>query len=81
MEEQKLKEYDEEPVYYCSNCLSLKIINLTDNQCFCDICGNMDIESTDIDTWQEMYRKKYKHNFLEYGRRKSNYVWKSPRDE
>ena len=81
MEENNKQEYDNEPVWFCRDCLSLKIIKIDDKQCFCDICGNMNISETDIKTWQKLYENKYKHKFLEYGRKRSNYVWKSERDD
>lgn len=69
-----LEEYNSEPVYYCKECLSLKIMNLSDEQCFCDACGGMDIDSCGIDEWKQMFEQKYHHKFIENGR-KSTYRW------
>lgn len=49
----KTAEFDEEPVYYCKHCHSLKIIG-DDFFSFCDNCGSTDIDSTDIFTWEKM---------------------------
>jgi len=37
------EEINKEPVWYCKDCLSLKIIDLGQDQCFCDECGNMNV--------------------------------------
>jgi hypothetical protein len=31
---------------------------------YCGECGNTNLETTDIDTWEKMYREKYGTNFL-----------------
>lgn len=51
--------YDAEPVVYCKNCLSLKIMVLDESTNYCDECGNTDLETTDIVSWEKMYEKKY----------------------
>ena len=70
MEEEKINEYNDIPVYYCTECLSLKIISLNDEQCFCDECGNTDIEECNIKDWEEMYKAKYNHFEIDDGFRK-----------
>lgn len=55
--------YNEEPVTYCKKCLSLKIMSLNDDIDYCDECGCTDTDSTDIETWRELYRKKYGKTF------------------
>lgn len=35
-------KYNEEPVYYCSRCLSLAIME-SEGTLYCDKCGNTDI--------------------------------------
>ena len=57
-EELHKEDYNTEPVVYCKNCLSLKIMVL-DNMDYCDECGCTDTDSTDIESWREMYKKKY----------------------
>lgn len=59
------EDYNEEPVYYCANCYSLRIIRNTylGMDC-CDECGCMDINTTTIDAWEELYRGRYGKDFV-----------------
>lgn len=76
MEEDKINEYNEIPVYYCKECLSLKIISLDQEQCFCDQCGGMDIDTCTIEDWENMFEQKYNHKFVnKNGRKQSYYKW------
>lgn len=52
-------EYNEEPVYYCPHCMSLRIKILDQAVDYCDNCGCTDIETTDIFTWRELYKKRF----------------------
>ena len=66
-------EYNNEPVYYCSRCLSLRIREFDTDDLYCDECGNTHIESTNIENWEQMYKDKYNVEFLNkdyYGKRK-----------
>ena len=45
-------EYNNEPVYYCSRCLSLRIREFDTDDLYCDECGNTHIESTNIENWE-----------------------------
>lgn len=58
--------YDAIPVFYCKQCLSLRIKGLpgNDNIDFCDDCNSTDVESTDIFTWQELYKQRYGNSYL-----------------
>ena len=58
------KQYNEIPVYYCTSCLSLKIITL-DGQDFCDKCGSINIKKISIDEWEELYEEKNSNKYLE----------------
>lgn len=58
-EELHSEDYNAEPVVYCKNCLSLKIMVLDENTDYCDECGNTDLGTTDIASWEKMYEKKY----------------------
>lgn len=62
----KKKEYEDDPVYYCKRCLSLKIrqMPILENQDYCDECGSTEIETTQIETWCKMYKEKYGHDFV-----------------
>lgn len=57
-EELHKEDYNSEPVVYCKNCLSLKIMVLDDID-YCDDCGCTNLDSTDIESWNKMYEKKY----------------------
>lgn len=66
-------EYNEEQVYYCKECLSLAIIDDRDNEgnlifSFCNNCGRTDIKSTDIFTWEKMYKEKYGTDFIKFNK-------------
>jgi hypothetical protein len=52
------EDYNNEPVYYCKNCLSLQILTVGSTD-YCDCCGNTEIDSTHISIWEEMYKNKY----------------------
>ena len=59
--------YDDEPVFYCRHCLSLKIrhvLNMEDSE-YCDDCGSTDIEKCSIEDWEKLYRDKFGHNYLD----------------
>lgn len=60
-------KYNDEPVWYCRTCLSLKVINLEDEMvpCYCgDInCGSTDIGTTSNDNWEKMYKRRYHKKF------------------
>ena len=58
------EDYDKEPVIYCATCLSLSIIDLKEQGEFCDKCGSTHVEQTDIETWKDMYKKKYGIDFV-----------------
>lgn len=55
--------YNEEPVFYCKKCLSLNIKNI-DNMDFCDECGSVEIEQSNIFDWEKEYDNKYGNKFL-----------------
>ena len=57
--------YNEEPVFYCAECLSLRIRNINDSQyCYCDSCGCTNIEEANIFVWEKMYVAKYGKKFI-----------------
>lgn len=70
------KDYDEEPVIYCSRCYSLNIKHedVTDNDC-CMTCGCTEVKETDIDTWESMYAKRYGHRFTQRGQNPRDSVY------
>lgn len=60
------EQYNNEPVFYCKNCLSLKIKTITavSGLDYCDECGSTDIEQTHIEEWRRLYRQRYGFDFL-----------------
>lgn len=55
--------YNEEDVFYCKHCLSLKIRS-ADDQDYCDSCGSADVLQTSIFNWEKIYNEKYKTNLI-----------------
>ena len=43
MDKLSKEEYNNEPVYYCSDCLSLRIRDIDGTE-YCDKCGSTNIE-------------------------------------
>jgi len=57
-------DYNKEPVYYCTRCLSLYIRNIGDLD-YCEKCGSTSIQETQIEDWEEKYKNKFNKSFLE----------------
>jgi len=62
-------DYEEEPIWYCRSCLSMKILNSsgTDEDfledptpCYCDDCGSTDIAVTGKYGIEEINELRYK---------------------
>lgn len=62
--ERKKEEYNEIPVVYCKNCLSLNILSI-DNMDYCDKCGSTDTAVTTIEQWEVLYEKRYGRKLLD----------------
>ena len=56
-------KYDEEPVFYCTKCLSLRIRSALGMD-YCDECGSSDIASCNIEEWERMFRERYKRSYI-----------------
>lgn len=58
--------YNDEPVFYCKSCLSLKIKTVASglDLDYCDECGSTDIGQTDIETWRRLYKERYGFDYL-----------------
>lgn len=67
----KKEEYNQEPVFYCKRCLSLKIMTDQDMS-YCDDCGNTEIRDTSIEHWQHMYFLRYGKHYVEPREEKEN---------
>lgn len=61
------EEYNEEQVFYCNNCLSLKIRDVAhiENSEYCEDCGSTDIRTTNIEDWEALYKGRFGHRFLD----------------
>lgn len=66
--QRKAKEYNDEPVFYCKRCLSLRIMSVEhmEDSDFCDECNCNDIGSCSISEWETLYKQRYRHSFLEH---------------
>lgn len=60
------EQYNDEPVFYCRSCMSLKIktVAIGSDLDFCDECGSTDIEQTHIEKWRKLYRERYGFDYL-----------------
>lgn len=60
------RQYDNEPVHYCGNCLSLRIRKVADipDLDFCDECGGTNIQETYIHEWESLYVNRYGFRYL-----------------
>lgn len=53
-------DYNDEPVFYCMHCLSLRIRDAgLPDLLYCDECGSVDILSSSIEEWEDLYKQKY----------------------
>lgn len=59
MRKKRSEQYDEEPVFYCTKCLSLKILSIEGlDMCYCGKCGTVEVDTTDIHTFKKLEREK-----------------------
>lgn len=68
------EQCNDEPVFYCKSCLSLKVktVVVGSDLDFCDECGSTDIGQAHIEEWRRLYKERYGFDYLdkhlEYGR-------------
>ena len=69
------EEYNAVPVWYCKNCLSLRIKKDEDDIIdeYCDECGSTNIKISTIDRWDKIYEYKYDCKYLDKKNGKENY--------
>lgn len=62
---QQIEDYNSEPVKYCSQCYSLKILyeESIDFE-YCATCGCSDILETSIEEWEKLYSERYGHKYV-----------------
>lgn len=58
------EEYNSLPVFYCKECLSLNIKTVADTE-FCDDCSSTDIGQCSISEWEELYKQRFGHKYIE----------------
>lgn len=60
-------DYNSEPVFYCKHCLSLNVRHVLDTKDseYCDNCGSTNIVECSIEEWENLYRNKFGHNYLD----------------
>lgn len=65
--EDKNSEYNKIPVVYCKHCLSLRVgdIPIIEDSDYCEQCGSTDIGECLIEEWENMYKERYGHKYLE----------------
>lgn len=68
--ERNTNKYNDIPVHYCTECLSLKVRIYNEDMDYCDECGSTDINETSITEWSELFKNKYKQDFLTYKKKK-----------
>lgn len=69
------EDYNDEPIHFCKDCLSIKIRFTREDIDYCDTCGSVDIGTIHVFDWIHFYIKKYEKPFLNLN--KKNYVKKS----
>ena len=59
-------KYNEDPVFYCKHCLSLKIRDAgLPELLYCDECGSTEVLSANIKQWEEIYKEKHGFRYLD----------------
>lgn len=62
----KMEEYDSEPVTYCSKCYSIKIkYEESIGMDCCEDCGCTDFKTSTFEEWEKLYERRYGHKFME----------------
>ena len=65
MSEDKQKEYNDDPIWYCTNCLNITIKRLKDTQYdYCGSCGCTDLSAAHVYEWEEKYIEFYGERYL-----------------
>ena len=62
-----MKRYNDEPVYYCKRCLSLKIYHIPgeEDSDYCGECSSGDIAKSSIEEFSELYYRRNGHSYLD----------------
>lgn len=67
MDNTSKEQYNNEPVFYCKSCLSLKVktVVVSSDLDFCDECGSTDIGKAHIEEWRRLYKDRYGFDYLD----------------
>lgn len=59
--------YNEQPVHYCKQCLSLKVMRVArmDDAVYCDDCGSTDIGEASVEEWETLFEQRYGFKYLD----------------
>lgn len=65
--EMSTDEYNNIPVLYCQSCLSLKVksVPYMAGMDYCDSCSSTDIKECHIEEWENLYKERYGHKYLD----------------
>ena len=67
-EQEKINDYDSEPIAFCANCLSLKIKHEDSiDMDYCSDCGSSEIMEAPVERWEVLYEKKYGKKYVVKG--------------
>ena len=67
-EQEKINDYDSEPIAFCANCYSLKIKHEESiDMDYCSDCGCSEIREAPVEQWEAMYEKKYGKKYVVKG--------------
>ena len=60
-------DYDEEPVYYCRRCLSLRIKDVPrmEDSDYCEDCGSTDVGTCHVTEWESLYEARHGVRYLD----------------
>ena len=67
MGEETIVDYNDEPVFFCTKCLSLRIRSISglEDSEYCDDCGSTNIDKCDIFEWENKYKALYRRRYIE----------------
>ena len=79
-EQDKINDYDSEPMAFCAKCFSPKIKHeAVIDMDYCGDCGCSSIREASVYEWESLYEKKYGHKYVVKGNDpKKNPVFKLP---